>query len=348
MSDSITAPTVGLDKLATDNGFEVLAVYLWERSGVDEPAVGDECDVLDEPVDAPPRPSAAVDECDIEVEEQEQGPARPSRRTSCGFPVVEEVEESVLSIDEKQRSSCVPRTSDLEPTGSEVETSEEKRTSNVDEKEPPQQTSGERLSKQETIPSVASGEKQRSSTAPRTSNLESSGSQAEVKPSEEKSTSNLAEKGSLQQTSGARLSKDVPSVASAEKQRSSTAPKTSDLEPSGSQADAQPPEQKSTSSMAEKGPPQQTSGARLSKEEGVPSVASGEKQRSSTAPRTSNLESFDSQQAGVEPTEQKSTSSVVEKGSKASQEPDVNQKSGEKQTSSQNDLADDTNQDNAN
>jgi len=135
-------------------------------------------------------------------------------------------------------------------------------------------------------------------SAEQADNMEPTGSHAEVQPPEKESASSMAEKGPPQQASGARLEQTSTS---------STAEKGPPQQMSGARL-----EQKSTSSMAEKGPSQQVSGARLSAGDGVPSAADAEMQRSSTEPRTSNLEPTGSH-AEVEPPEQKSASSTAVK-----------------------------------
>ena len=135
-------------------------------------------------------------------------------------------------------------------------------------------------------------------SAEQADNMEPTGSHAEVQPPEKESASSMAEKGPPQQASGARLEQTSTS---------STAEKGPPQQTSGARL-----EQKSTSSMAEKGPSQQVSGARLSAGDGVPSAADAEMQRSSTEPRTSNLEPTGSH-AEVEPPEQKSASSTAVK-----------------------------------
>jgi len=157
-------------------------------------------------------------------------------------------------------------------------------------------------------------------SAEQADNMEPTGSHAEVQPPEKESASSMAEKGPPQQASGARLEqtstsstaeKGPPQQASGARleqtSTSSTAEKGPPQQTSGARL-----EQKSTSSMAEKGPSQQVSGARLSAGDGVPSAADAEMQRSSTEPRTSNLEPTGSH-AEVEPPEQKSASSTAVK-----------------------------------
>jgi len=108
-----------LPKLAADNGFEKLSLYLYDISGVDELATFDfEPDLPDKLTPPPSRLTSTSAVASAEgVDEQEHGPEKAKRSTAgypSGFTVLEEDEESVSSGQNKRSGS-------LKPTGSAAE-----------------------------------------------------------------------------------------------------------------------------------------------------------------------------------------------------------------------------------
>ena len=318
ISDSVKARTAGLAQLAADSRFETLAVYLWESSGVDEPAADDMADTYDtEAISAPRRVRDVAPDTDAADEHRKS--ARKSRPTTTPgtFTVLEEEEESVRSkaSAEEQRFETVLETSHLESTGGQVDedSAEEKRDSGVAEKEPAEETTAAKPSGDDGVPSVPSADK------PPSSNLEPTGSHAEVEPAEEKRDASTAEQGPAEQMSDAELSEEevFPTVPTTDKESSSTAPRTSNLEPTGSQTEVESTEQKRDSSMAEKGPAEQTSDTDVGSQ-----LASGRQVESS-----------------------KASERISSQGSLADAE---EKKSGEDVTSPNKELADNSNEENAN
>jgi len=262
ISDSVKARTDGLAQLAADYGFETLAVYLWERSGVDEPAADDVADTRDtEAISAPRRVRDVVPDTDTADKQKK------TRKTTTrgGFTVLEEEEEDSVrskASAEEQRSDSASETGRSQSTGDRVdeEPAEGKRDTGVAEEGLAKETSGAKLSGEDGVPSVPSADKEQSSTAPLSSNLEPTGSHAEVEPAEQKRDSGTAEKGPAEQMSGAKLSGEegVQTVPTTDKEQSSTAPQTGNMEPTRSQTEVESTEAKRDSSTAEKVPTEQT------------------------------------------------------------------------------------------
>ena len=110
MSDSLTEPSVSLAMLADNLGFEALAVYLWEMSGVDEPVPADEPDEPDDDDDIATMDSVSFfPRPDVEdIVEPTRTRSKPLRAAqSSGFGVLQEEEEAAVVAEQQESNTRI-------------------------------------------------------------------------------------------------------------------------------------------------------------------------------------------------------------------------------------------------